>query len=246
MSFLVLGCAFFFEKGFVPMLENPFFGYSESTIISFGAKQGDVMTKSAQWRILTANAVHAGVIHICINVAILGTLYRVERYHGFFTSMLTFLFGGTFGFLLSVMITPGYTSCGGNGGNFALIGYSLVRYIVSWKTGSFLPWLIVSIIGLVITVIMGLLPFNDNFVNIGGLLIGILISLTLLPNIEASKCVTYLRSIVAFLAFPIAAVLFSLSLALYLRKPDTFICNVCAKALCVDFSSTRWCPGPFY
>ena len=246
MSVIVVGCAFYFEKGFVPMNENPFFGYSESTIISFGAKQGYVMQHGGQWRILTANAVHAGVIHLVLNCAMIAASYRVEMVNGFFTAMLTFLFGGTFGFLVSVLLTPDYTSCGSGGGIFTWLGFSIVRYIVFWELPYVRIFTILIVVSAVLLVIEGLLPFNDNFCNISGLVVGLLISLTLLPNTNASKCLTYIRTILALIAFPLMAVLFCVAFVFYLRKPDIFLCEKCVNALCVDFSFARWCPPPFY
>ena len=140
------------------------------------------------------------------------------------------------------MFVPDITSCGSNGGIMGYLGWILVEVLSTWRGNHKIARLIITIIEIVIFILMGLLPFNDNFSNIGGILMGILAGLTMMPNTAVSKVETVIRLVIAFLAFPIMATIFCLCLVLYIRNVNTEnLCNWCRSFACVNFSFAEWC-----
>ena len=248
MSGLVLGCMIYQVRGkFQKIKVNPFFGFDEATIISFGAKLGIKLVNGEWWRLVIANFVNAGIIQFVVTIIATSLCYLVEVLHGFFTAMLTFLLGGSFGYILSSIMTPTYTQCGSNGAICCWIGFRLSRIFVGWSAFNNYYWIAIYIVDLIVIAAMGLLPYNDNFCNIGGLIMGVLVGLILMPNVEATKCITVCRTVTALLSFPVMATTFCLCLVFFSRKiGNTEWCEWCKKVICVDFSTTKWCPKPFY
>ena len=237
-------CSFFFSRfQFLSYSVNPFFGVDETSMISFGAKYGPFMYNGQWWRFFTANAIHAGLIHLVICGAVFFSTYIIERFKGFWTALLLFLLSGVYGYILSAMFIPDITACGSNGAIMGYLGWLLVEVLSSWRQSHRIPRLLITIFEIVIIVIMGLLPFNDNFCNVGGIVMGILGGLTMMPNTAVSKVESWIRLIIAFLAFPIMATVFCLCLVLFIRNVNTeSLCSWCRSAACIDFSSIKWCP----
>ncbi|KAK9477241.1 hypothetical protein V1514DRAFT_309522 [Lipomyces japonicus] len=144
------------------------------------------------WRFITAMFLHAGFIHIIVNLLMQFTLgFHVEREIGLIRYTIVYLACGINGFILSGNFSGnGSVSTGASGAIFGLFALQILDICFNWSEfstpGSTLLFYLVEII---IALALGLLPGLDNFAHIGGFAMGILLGIGLLrsPSFMRSK-----------------------------------------------------------
>ncbi|PON66454.1 Peptidase S54, rhomboid [Trema orientale] len=160
---------------FQPLKENPLLGASSSTLEKLGALEWNkVVHRHQGWRLVTCIWLHAGVIHLLVNMLSLVFIgIRLEQQFGFG-------FGGS---ILSSLFIRNNISVGASGALFGLLGAMLSELLTNWtiytnKAAALITLLVVIMINLGI----GILPRIDNFAHIGGFLTGFLLGFVLLPR----------------------------------------------------------------
>ncbi|KAL6127756.1 hypothetical protein ACLB2K_071119 [Fragaria x ananassa] len=103
---------------FQPLKENPLFGPSSSTLEKLGALEWfKVVHKHQGWRLVTCIWLHAGVVHLVVNMLSLVFIgIRIEQQFGF-------------GIYFSVILN---ISVGASGALFGLLGSMLSELITNW------------------------------------------------------------------------------------------------------------------
>lgn len=136
------------------------------------------------WRLLTCTWLHAGVVHLLLNMLCLALVgVRLEREFGPLRVGAVYLASGLGGSLMSGLFTrrsppPGgvVVSVGASGALFGLVGSMLSELITNWslyanKAAALASLLLVIAVNLA----LGVLPHVDNFAHIGGLASGFLL-----------------------------------------------------------------------
>ena len=235
-------CETFQVGGYADMKENPMWGPDDSTLLQMGAKYGPLILEGDWWRLFSATFLQNGLIFYVVSMVLLFICRNVEREAGWWRAMFVFMISGTFGYVLSCLFVPELISCGTTGAICGYLGLMLSDLIAKWR-GVKHPVikLVVLIVLIVMLIILGLTPFIDNFLHIGGLIMGFLLALMLLPNLNFGRCEGVVHSIIAFLAFPVMSTLFMICLVIFFRRvdSDTTWCTWCMKATCVNISG--WC-----
>ncbi|KAK8583507.1 hypothetical protein V6N12_067777 [Hibiscus sabdariffa] len=144
----------------------------------------EVTVNHQRWRLITCIWLHAGVIHLLVNMLTLVFIgIRLEQQFGFVRIGILYLLSGFGGSVLSSLFIRNDISVGASGALFGLLGAMLSELITNWtiytnKAMALLTLLVIIAINLAI----GILPHVDNFANIGGFLIGFLLGFVLLPR----------------------------------------------------------------
>nr|XP_043616474.1 RHOMBOID-like protein 2 [Erigeron canadensis] len=170
---------------FQPFKENPLLGASSNTLEKLGALQWWKIVHGHQgWRLVTANWLHAGLIHLVANMLSLVLIgIRLEQQFGFLRVGLIYLLSGFGGSILSSLFIQQNISVGASGALFGLLGTMLAELITNWtiysnKAAALLTLVVIVVVNLAV----GILPFVDNFAHIGGFLTGFLLGFVLLPK----------------------------------------------------------------
>lgn len=234
-------CETFQVGGYASIKENPMWGPDESTLLQMGAKYGPLILDGDWWRLFSATFLQNGLIFYVVSMILLFLARNVEREAGWWRAMFVFMISGTFGYVASSLFVPELISCGTTGAICGYLGLMMSDLIAKWRA---LKHPVLRLVGLIvliaILIILGLTPFVDNFLHIGGLIMGFLLALMLLPNLNFGKCEGIVHSVFAFLAFPIMSTLFMMCLVIFFRKVDGGSwCTWCMKATCVNISG--WC-----
>jgi membrane associated rhomboid family serine protease len=168
---------------FQPLSENPLVGPSSATLQRLGGLETSLVTTRGQgWRLMSCVWLHAGVIHILVNmVALIFIGLQLEREFGAFRIGLLYLISGLGGSLLSALFLTNEIAVGASGALFGLLGASLSEILTNWtiykrKCGALCTLIILVAVNLA----LGLLPHVDNFAHIGGFLSGLLLGFVLL------------------------------------------------------------------
>ncbi|XP_077234610.1 RHOMBOID-like protein 2 [Tasmannia lanceolata] len=168
---------------FQPLHENPLFGPSASTLEKLGGLEWTKVVHGHQgWRLVTCIWLHAGVVHLLVNMLSLILIgIRLEQQFGFVRIGLIYLISGFGASVLSALFLRNNISVGASGALFGLLGAMLSELITNWTIYSNkAAALITLVIIIVINLAVGILPHVDNFAHIGGFLTGFLLGFILL------------------------------------------------------------------
>lgn len=168
---------------FQPLRENPLFGPSSSTLEKLGALEWTkVVHKHQAWRLITCIWLHAGIIHLVVNMLCLVCIgIRLEQQFGFVRIGIIYLLSGFGGSILSALFLQKSISIGASGALFGLLGAMFSELITNWtiytnKVAALLTLIVIVVINLGI----GILPHVDNFAHIGGFVSGFFLGFILL------------------------------------------------------------------
>jgi membrane associated rhomboid family serine protease len=186
-----------------PLQVNPLFGPKPDVLLQLGALQTREMIQTGTWyRLIAAIFLHGGLLHLGINLVVLGLLGRaVERNHGIAETVSIFFISAIGGNIISCLMQPGYILLGSSGGIFGLIGICVADIVLNWKIlflvfrnydGSSAGWVVRFFamfwlgVDLFLNSAVGFTPYVDNFAHLGGFTHGFFISLTVLQRLPLS------------------------------------------------------------
>ncbi|KAL8135398.1 RHOMBOID-like protein 3 [Apium graveolens] len=168
---------------FQPTSDNPLFGPSSHTLEKLGALEWTkVVHKHQGWRLVTCMWLHAGIIHLVVNMFSLVFIgIRLEQQFGFVRIGVVYLLSGLGGSILSALFIHNSISVGASGALFGLLGAMLSELLTNWtiysnKAAAIFTLLVIVVINLAV----GLLPHVDNYAHICGFLSGFLLGFVLL------------------------------------------------------------------
>jgi rhomboid protease GluP len=172
-----------------------------NVLITYGAKDNDLIIQGQYWRFITPIFLHANLLHVGLNMLnffVLGIF--LERLVGHLRFLLIYLLTGIISIIASFYFMPQEISVGASGAIFGLVGaYSV--FVLSHRRAfrnngiPALLWLVL-IIGVNLSV--GLfVPNVDNYAHLGGLLSGCLLGWWFMPLYEPSpnKALTDVHSL---------------------------------------------------
>lgn len=154
----------------------------------FGALHKDSVLNGEIYRIFTSAFLHADVLHLMINMYalnIIGT--QLESFYGRGKYLLIYLFSIIIGSLMSLLFLGESISVGASGAIFGLLG-SLVYFGYNYRIylGTVIKSQIIPLIFL--NLMIGFIfPAINNAAHIGGLIGGVLMSMTLGVRYKTSK-----------------------------------------------------------
>jgi membrane associated rhomboid family serine protease len=150
-------------------------GIRGDVLFRLGAKYGPAIIYGGQWwRLVTAMFLHAGLLHIGLNLWCLFDIGPIaESLFSGAKFIVIYLVTGVFGFLLSLWWSPGALSVGASGAILGLIGLLIGA---SFHQGSLGREFRGSLVRWVIYIfVFGLFFAVDNAAHIGGLASGFLL-----------------------------------------------------------------------
>eukprot|EP01111_Echinosteliopsis_oligospora_P007167 TRINITY_DN2184_c0_g1_i1.p1 TRINITY_DN2184_c0_g1~~TRINITY_DN2184_c0_g1_i1.p1 ORF type:complete len:471 (-),score=105.36 TRINITY_DN2184_c0_g1_i1:65-1477(-) len=175
------------QKGFAPFSQNANYGPPIDVLVEFGAKVSYYMRYDYQvWRFVTPIFLHAGIIHIALNLfAQLRLGPTMERDWGRIRFLLIYFITGISAVLTSCIIQPNSVSVGASGSICGLVGAYLAEVILMWRilTKPEKKAQIAQFLIFVVTIgLLTLTPAIDSSAHFGGFITGIFGGFTLLAD----------------------------------------------------------------
>jgi len=163
----------------------------DDLVIYFGAKINEAIFAGEFWRFITPLFVHAGILHIFVNMYSLYALGpMVEEFFGTPRMLVVYFFSGIMGVILSFAFNP-YPSVGASAAIFGLLGalgtFLLLHRALLGHTGK--TYLRQIVFVALLNLALGLAPNIDNWGHIGGLLAGCALAWFLGPQIGMSPMI---------------------------------------------------------
>ncbi|XP_044504841.1 RHOMBOID-like protein 2 [Mangifera indica] len=241
---------------FQPLRENPLFGPSSNTLKKLGALEWNKVVHEHQgWRLVTCIWLHAGLIHLLVNMLCLVFIgIRLEQQFGFVRIGIVYLVAGFGGSVLTLLFIRNHVSVGASGALFGLLGSMLSELITNWSLYTNKAAALVTLVVIIaINLAIGILPYVGNFANIGGFLTGLFLGFILLPrpqfgwlnraNLPADTPVRSKYNVYQYVLWLISLVLlvagFTVGLVMLFRGENVYHrCHWCRYVSCVPTS--RW------
>ncbi|KAL9650718.1 hypothetical protein ABK040_001772 [Willaertia magna] len=167
---------------------NPLIGPKEEVLLTFGAKQGQLII-APNWqvyRLITPVFLHGGIVHLGLNVMWqLSVMLPLERHWGFAFTAFIYSISAVGGNLLSALFLPRIITVGASSALFGILGAMFADLIINWKYMPS-PKKDFTLIGLqvIAQVLVGLIPWIDNFAHVGGLIVGFFTTLGCIPSMR--------------------------------------------------------------
>jgi rhomboid protease GluP len=194
-----------------------FGGISGMVMLRLGAKFGPLIYAGQWWRLVTAMFLHAGLLHIGLNLWVLLDLGpEVEGLFGMSKFIVLYLVTGVFGYLVSLWWSPMGLSIGASGAIMGLIGILIGVTFHHGHLGKeyrsmLWRWVIY-------VVIFGLFFPVDNAAHMGGLAAGIVLGYLIPEGAPETRPAENLWNALAIISVVIIAGSFAL-MALQINNP---------------------------
>jgi len=227
-----------------PLSENPSVGVSIETLIYCGAKEYDLIVYNGEaWRIFIAMFLHAGIVHFVFNMTALFSIGLVlEQDFGSAKIGFIYLVSGIFSTLVSAIFLPSQVMVGASGAIFGLLGALWADIFQNWgvkkcKFATFFALFIITMIN----VILGFMPYLDNFAHLGGLLMGFLAALPLVihsrydQNHQKQRVAIYQHLFQLLGILSVIILLLVGFIVLYMASPSYNWCPWCKNISCIEF-----------
>ncbi|XAR62640.1 hypothetical protein NMG60_11017478 [Bertholletia excelsa] len=175
---------------FQPLSENPLLGPSASALDTMGALRQTFLTQHHKiWRLLISPWLHAGLVHLVINLScVIFFGIHLQQEFGPFITGIIYILSAFSGSLVAALFLGDRPSVASSGALFGLLGATLSGLLRNWKFYTNKLAALLTILSLsTINLLLGLLPFVNNFSNIGGFLSGFLLGLVLLFSPQVSN-----------------------------------------------------------
>lgn len=140
-----------------------------------------VVVEGEWWRLISCIWLHAGVIHLLVNmISLLFIGVRLEQEFGFVKIGTLYLLSGFGGSLMSCLYIRSI-SVGASGAIFGLLGAMLSELITNWTIyANKCAALLTLVLVIAINMAVGTMPQVDSYAHIGGFVFGFLLGFVLL------------------------------------------------------------------
>eukprot|EP00038_Savillea_parva_P010092 m.187851 g.187851 ORF g.187851 m.187851 type:complete len:615 (-) comp17209_c0_seq1:177-2021(-) len=193
-----------------------------------------------QWyRFILPIFLHSGIIHYGVNMYLqLGLGSQIERTTGTLRMGLIYMISGIGGYVTSAVFSPNIPSVGASGSIFGLIGVAVVDLFQSWQLVE-KPW---SRAGSTLMhtcgyLMIGTLPFIDNWAHVGGFVFGIFSAIIFLPYLTFGVMDSLRKRFFMCLSIPLLVSLFFIGFMIfYLVQETQSFCPSCKYVQCVPYT----------
>lgn len=196
------------------------------------------------------------MVHFIFNFFAFAYIGRAfEHNHGFNKTLVLFVFPSVGSTIISSLLLPQYISVGASGGIFGLIGACVADilrnrkllfsdFVKGTKKKHHIHILIILAVDIILNLLLGLTPFTDNFMHVGGFLLGFLWASTTLRHVDVFATedeVLHRRNSVRGRLLQLIGPMMSIAIVfvalIYLYNGDghSSPCDVCGVISCVSF-----------
>ncbi|KLO14498.1 rhomboid-domain-containing protein [Schizopora paradoxa] len=216
-----------------------------SDLCGFGGI-ADGETPNQWFRFITAIFLHAGIIHIVLNMlAQCIVSAQIEREMGSGGFFIVYFAAGIFGNVLGGNFAlVGVPSVGASGAIFGTVAVTWVDLLTHWRY-HYKPKtrLVYMTVELIVGIALGFVPYVDNFAHLGGFLMGLLVGTIFYPVICTSRRQRLLMYGIRLAMVPIVIVLYVLLVRNFYTSDPYAACSGCRYLSCIPTNANNHCKG---
>ncbi|KAI9342566.1 rhomboid family-domain-containing protein [Obelidium mucronatum] len=193
-----------------------------------------------QWyRFIVPVFLHGGVIHFLMNMSFqCRTGFQMEQDFGWWRMAAIYFISGIGGFLFGGNYSGMSPSVGCSGALFGLIACLLIDLLQNWRLVKNPAWELTKLVFLIlISFLLGMLPYLDNFAHVGGFFCGFLAGLIFMPQIYFNKTDKLIKVTLQVVAIPLLILVYSLMILGFYNVWND--CPWCKYLTCIP--GMPWC-----
>ncbi|XP_014215030.1 inactive rhomboid protein 1 [Copidosoma floridanum] len=189
------------------------------------------------YRLFTTIFLHAGILHIIITLLVQYFLMRdLEKLTGSVRIALIYFTGALAGNLASAIFVPYRADVGPAGAHFALLATLVVEVLHCWPMLKHPRRALTKLILVfVLLLLLGILPWIDNYSHLFGFIFGFLAAYALMPFITFGSYDRRRKIILIWACFGLIVGLFAMLLVLFYSVP-MYECELCKLFNCVPLT----------
>ncbi|KAI0274728.1 hypothetical protein BC834DRAFT_814572, partial [Gloeopeniophorella convolvens] len=209
-------------------------------------------TPNQWWRFITPIFLHAGFVHIALNMlAQLTAAAEIEREMGSGGFFILYFAAGIFGNVLGGNFSlVGVPSVGASGAIFGTIAVTWVDLFTHWRI-LYRPGrrLALMSVELIIGIAIGYIPCGPHaysllqLAHIGGFVMGLLVGTTFFPVISTSRRHKLIVWGFRLAAIPLAIILYVLLIRNFYTSDPYAACSGCRYLSCLPLATNNHCKG---
>eukprot|EP00039_Didymoeca_costata_P029346 m.24283 g.24283 ORF g.24283 m.24283 type:complete len:617 (+) comp7591_c0_seq4:17-1867(+) len=191
-----------------------------------------------QWyRFFIPIFLHGGLLHFAGCMALQLTIgVQIERAAGWLRMALIYFISGVGGYVASAVFSPDIPSVGCSGSLYGLLGVSIVDLVQNWQIVEN-PWwkLIKTIVQAAVLLLVGTIPFIDNWAHVGGFVFGVLAGIIFLPYLTFGAWDSLRKRLFLCICIPVTLSLFFVLLLIFYEIQGTEFCPSCKYIQCINY-----------
>ncbi|XP_078034228.1 rhomboid-5 [Augochlora pura] len=189
------------------------------------------------YRLFTTIFLHAGILHLFITLLVQYFLMRdLEKLTGSLRIALIYFIGALAGNLASAIFVPYRAEVGPAGAHFALLATLIVEVLHCWPMLKHPRRALTKLIFILLSLlVLGILPWVDNYAHLFGFIFGFLAAYALMPFISFGHYDRRRKIWLIWICMILIVVLFTLLLTLFYNVP-VYECEVCKLFNCIPFT----------
>eukprot|EP01135_Chromosphaera_perkinsii_P000076 Nk52_evm27s24 gene=Nk52_evmTU27s24 len=194
-----------------------------------------------QWfRFIIPMFEHVGIFHMLVNLSFqLLVGMKIERTAGAVRTALIYFFSAIGGNIYSAIFTPMQPQVGASGALYGLLGVLVIELFQSWqmlKTPQREAYKLAAMVGL--SLLMGTLPWVDNWAHFGGFFVGLIAASAFLPYVNFGKADKKRKQVLSLISIPLLLGVIGMGLLIFYTTNDGSFCPWCGYFNCVPFTPT--------
>ncbi|KAJ3065618.1 hypothetical protein HDU98_011045 [Podochytrium sp. JEL0797] len=191
------------------------------------------------WRFITPVFLHGGVVHLLMNLSFqCRTGFDMEKDFGWWRMACIYWISGVGGFIFGGNYSGMSPSVGCSGALFGLIACLLIDLVQNWRLVSSPWWELTKLVFMIVlSFLLGTLPYLDNFAHVGGFFCGFLAGLIFMPTIYFSKRDKIIKITLQVVAVPTLILVYVLMIMGFYNVWDN--CTWCKYLTCIP--GMPWC-----
>ncbi|XP_021371859.1 inactive rhomboid protein 2-like [Mizuhopecten yessoensis] len=197
------------------------------------------------WRLPLSLVYHHGVIHaVLVSLAQVLLFRKIERTLGWLRLTIVYLMTGLGGLLTAAVFNPYVPHVGGTATVFGMAGLITVELIHYWHIVKKPAVELTKICGLLVVFLMlGTLPYIDNYSIVSGFLLGVICSVLFLPFLSFRQQQKHCRIVLLCVGGPLIFLVYFVLLYVFYKVQTFEECSGCKLFNCVPYTETMCDPS---
>jgi len=199
------------------------------------------------WRFILPLFLHSGVIScVLIMVVQVYTGRNIEVQAGFFRTFLIYFISGIGGNAISATFSPKTVSMGADPAAYGFLGVELVELFQAWQVIPNAWWQLTKLLLITaVLMLLGTLPYIDNWSHVGGFAFGVVSGVIFLPYITFGKRDARRKRILIYICTVLLFFMFLMSLLTFYLIGNSEFCTWCKYLNCIPYTDALDCSNQF-
>eukprot|EP00052_Salpingoeca_macrocollata_P026336 m.244289 g.244289 ORF g.244289 m.244289 type:complete len:766 (-) comp22558_c1_seq6:32-2329(-) len=198
----------------------------------------------SQWfRFISPLFLHAGVLHFLPVLLVQWTVGKqIEKTAGALRTSLIYFISGIGGWVISGIFSPYTVDVGADPAVFGFLGVLFVELFQSWQLVERAKMELLKLTAvLAVALLLGTMPYVDNWSHLGGFFLGMLSAVVFLPYITFGKWDLRRKQILLLICAPLLLATVIMSFIVFYVIQTTEFCSWCHHLNCIEYTSSLSC-----